>query len=1306
MASSRRPCVTSSVCLAAVLGCLGASALAEGAKPTVLVTVVASDRAPKIDGVISSDEWQGAASVSGFAELKSGQLATVQPMVWLCFDSKALYCAARVPLPKGRRPVARARGRDSQVYQDDSVELFFDPSRSRSDYFQIILNSAGALFDAHKTDRSWNGQMQCAGRAGKGQWEVELAIPYAALGASVPRDGQVWGFNACVNSPTWRATMSWAKVKSGFREPESFGGLRFSRRGPGLCLVDARALGGTGDSVQVGLAGTGSVNARLSLSRETAKGVQEFPGSTCALGEAVREGTLKLNRPKEQGFDAQGRYNGVITARATGTRNIIFSLPFAYVTKPALDLSARAFVRDRSLEVAASVQKAALSKGLSCRVSLAAKNAASTKSVVLKPSLATGTAIAKFTSAEVPPGLVTLAGALLDKAGRQVYTVEKTLHMPLSPTWVDDKTGVTDRVMPPWTPLTVQGDCVRPWGRSYSFTECLLPREVVTRDASVLASPVALRAVVAKRDLKWSGAPAKIVASEPHQVRLEGSARNSAFALTGSAVVEYDGMIRVDLELAPQRAIKLDELVLEIPLKSKHSKYLYHFPGKWRTVANSGYLPEAGWTHAFKPFVWLGDEDRGFSWFCESDRGWLPYDREDAITVDREAGRNVLRLHLIKDAVVSRPLKYTFGFHATPVKQSDKDVWDYRICHMGSYDLPDRLYRMSGSIQYPAQGHIRGDRGTFEAWVSLAQDSDPALAPRPHKECPNEHLLVVSFPDDKGTEGSNCGIFWVGPNQAIRIWVREDGKVLFTADAPVKWKKGQMHHVAFSWGEEVRIYIDGELKCSRRRKGLTTKPMERATLYVGGKSGPPRAVDEVRISDIARAPDLAAQPYKPDAHALLLDHLDELVLAPRGRMTRPAKSAAGAPGMLSDGPKLIAGRHGKALQLSGDHAGYRLLDRLADAGVRTICFHSQWTNIGYTSPPPGREDDLKRLVRACHAKGIQLLLYHTWFIPDEAPEYELYIEDIRVTPGGRGFRYKPGHFAPTVCWCSHWREFCLSGMAKLIDEFDVDGFYLDGNEWPMFCNNVRHGCGYLRPDGTRAREHNIFATRDFMKRLYVLCKTRKPDAQVNIHNSTVMVIPTLGWGTSSWGGEQLGSLSFEGGGAVAGVNNVLDVLPLDAFRTEFMGRQWGVPSEFLCYERPYTTSEALSITLLHGVLVRPNNPGRHLDIMSGLWRLADSFGLKQAVWHPYWNNREMVRSSAQGVEVSVYSRAEKGALAIVSNMSGKAAAGELEFSLAALKLPMRVRAVDALTGEPRTIERGRLPFSIPALGYEIIWLRP
>ena len=68
-----------------------------------------------------------------------------------------------------------------------------------------------------------------------------------------------------------------------------------------------------------------------------------------------------------------------------------------------------------------------------------------------------------------------------------------------------------------------------------------------------------------------------------------------------------------------------------------------------------------------------------------------------------------------------------------------------------------------------------------------------------------------------------------------------------------------------------------------------------------------------------------------------------------------------------------------------------------------------------------------------------------------------------------------------------------------------------------------------------------------------IAKKHNPAGLVNVHQSTYMGIPTLAWATSYWDGEQF--TSQEG-------LFVQEVLPLGAFRSEFMGHQWGIPAEF------------------------------------------------------------------------------------------------------------------------------------------------
>jgi len=61
-------------------------------------------------------------------------------------------------------------------------------------------------------------------------------------------------------------------------------------------------------------------------------------------------------------------------------------------------------------------------------------------------------------------------------------------------------------------------------------------------------------------------------------------------------------------------------------------------------------------------------------------------------------------------------------------------------------------------------------------------------------------------------------------------------------------------------------------------------------------------------------------------------------------------------------------------------------DSAAELGVKTLIFHENWTPIqNYWETT--REEDLKKLVAACHQRGIKLLLYFGYELSTLAPEW-------------------------------------------------------------------------------------------------------------------------------------------------------------------------------------------------------------------------------------------------------------------------------------------------------------------------------
>jgi hypothetical protein len=382
-----------------------------------------------------------------------------------------------------------------------------------------------------------------------------------------------------------------------------------------------------------------------------------------------------------------------------------------------------------------------------------------------------------------------------------------------------------------------------------------------------------------------------------------------------------------------------------------------------------------------------------------------------------------------------------------------------------------------------------------------------------------------------------------------------------------------------------------------------------------------------------------------------------------------------------------------------------LLDYLWRQGVRTIVFHQQWTE--YYGLPITRENGakLKSLTEACHRRGLKILLYFGYGLADISPEGKRCHDDMVVLPV---IRWSDGRGAADAfdafCTRSAYSDFLLWGMDRLITEYDIDGIYFDGTSEPWACQNRKHGCGYLTPAGELRPTYPIFAARDIIRRTYTLFRARKParpgkDSIINVHMSANLTIPTLAFADSYWDGEQFESLQY-------GQQAPLDVLPLDKFRAEFMGKQWGLAAEFLVYEkRPFTTEEALAFTMLHDVLVRPADTSERLSLISRIWRAREDFGAERARWFPYWDARSPARSEQREILVSLHSRPGRGALLVVSNLGARRATARIRLDLAALELPANVQATDALTSEKIPLSGARLSFPLNSMGWRMVWVR-
>ncbi|MHB8972203.1 MAG: glycoside hydrolase domain-containing protein [Pirellulaceae bacterium] len=253
-------------------------------------------------------------------------------------------------------------------------------------------------------------------------------------------------------------------------------------------------------------------------------------------------------------------------------------------------------------------------------------------------------------------------------AGGEVLVGEAKITKPPTP-WLPKVTDWrADRVLEPWTPLSLQGSTVQYWNGEVALPTTL-PTQMKVAGQDILARPVCL---VAEGPCIWEAA--KIQEQTPFCVCAGGVGKLGAITCSYQTLMEFDGLVRADFTLTPPAdGADVDSLTLEIPLKSEVAKY-------YRNPVCREFDGQSLDEKEFIPYAWLGNEQRGLSWFMESSANWRQGKDRPALTVRREGEAVVVRLHLISEPTkITQPLNYTIGFEPTPVRPPNRDLYDLRF---------------------------------------------------------------------------------------------------------------------------------------------------------------------------------------------------------------------------------------------------------------------------------------------------------------------------------------------------------------------------------------------------------------------------------------------------------------------------------------------------------------------------------------------------------------------------------------------------------------------------------------------------
>lgn len=206
-----------------------------------------------IDGRLDEPAWFAAPSVGAFrfAWWKEGRReATVAKLLW---DDENLYVAY---ICQDAHISAERKGHDTDVWNDDCVEVFAAPDATRPNaYFNIEMNANGSVFDSYHPrgpdsdyHPNWNAEgLRIATRIHgtlnndsdrDEYWTLEVAIPFKAYSRiathTPPKSGDVWRLN--LNRCGGKTNVQYSQWAPGtekepqFHTPRDFGFVTFSEK--------------------------------------------------------------------------------------------------------------------------------------------------------------------------------------------------------------------------------------------------------------------------------------------------------------------------------------------------------------------------------------------------------------------------------------------------------------------------------------------------------------------------------------------------------------------------------------------------------------------------------------------------------------------------------------------------------------------------------------------------------------------------------------------------------------------------------------------------------------------------------------------------------------------------------------------------------------------------------------------------------------------------------------------------------------------------------------------------------------------
>ncbi|MDD5704395.1 MAG: DUF6067 family protein [Kiritimatiellae bacterium] len=680
------------------------------ADPPPQVSIPEMVQAPKLDGVIETGEWQDAVGNYGFANVNGAmRLNDREARFWVGRKGETLYIAIQTETPPGDSVLIRTQPdatRDiPEAFYDDNIELVLDPNRGRTSgdrtFYHIISSANGAMHDwsvdpdnkANPKSTVWRlPEWTMTNTVHDGSWDIELAIPFPALGAHQSDLATPWGMRIARNWQRPFQQSQWESVGGDYDAQSTMPVVVWDDTAPVtqvLSLYDRdKSL------IRVNLRNPHAAPLDVAVYMQDAWHSDQLQvlKKTITL-EPNTEQVLELTSPDG---GPGGDHRTIINLTSPDGKKTYYFRDFKWNLHRAHDAWQVAKRESKKVDLKfkfyPSYNKIRVwvnAKGLDkARVTGASAEALKLEGTERKAGKRYWHGRLEFKDGisetiaeipELPDGDYRLMVKLEGENVSPEPLVQDFIRRHFE--WEHNKLGISDKVIPPFTPLKARGATVQCVLREMTHGDAGLWDKVVSQDKDILAGPMRWEVEMtdgSKPAIKGAGWKAV----SRRETEVVGRTKWQAGALRADLETryDYDGMMKCTLTLKPCETA-VNGLTLKMPVDDGRAGFM-HACGDHLRQNYAGQTPTGSgrvWDSSkgnkteivgtFYPYIWLGDGERGLCWFADTDRDWVLDDKTPVIDLVREGKTLWLNVHFItRPAHLVREHKIVFGLQATPTK--------------------------------------------------------------------------------------------------------------------------------------------------------------------------------------------------------------------------------------------------------------------------------------------------------------------------------------------------------------------------------------------------------------------------------------------------------------------------------------------------------------------------------------------------------------------------------------------------------------------------------------------------------------